>query len=396
MLIISIKFGYFNPMLKEFRTILLKAEERLSPFAMRSDQSRGRVRRMEHDPFRLDFARDENRIIHSPPFRRLKHKTQVFMAPNNDHICTRMEHVLHVSSIAMVMGRCLGLNLDLISAIAKGHDLGHAPFGHAGERALDTALKQYNKKGAFYHEVHGLRVVDCLTNYGHGLNLTYEVRDGIISHCGEKFEHEIRPERGKDLTRLSDIRDRSHYPSTLEGCLVRMADKVAYLGRDLEDAIEAKLINREDLPAEMREELGDSNGKIIGRLVSDIVVNSLDYDGIRVSKEVFSLMKMLKDYNYKYIYNPQNYADRISYILQSLFNELIDILIRTHGGREKGEREKLVHLSPSLAVFFDFTKNINYTPDTEDYEIVTDYIAGMTDNFALRSFNELFMPKSMV
>ncbi|MFH0919028.1 MAG: HD domain-containing protein [Fibrobacterota bacterium] len=383
-------------MQRQFHEILLKSEEGLSPFATRSDQTLGRVRRIDRDPFRLEFARDENRILHSPPFRRLKHKTQVFMSPNNDHICTRMEHVLHVSSIAMVMGRCLGLNLDLLSAIAKGHDLGHAPFGHAGEKALDAALKQFNKKGSFYHEVHGLRVVDCLTNYGHGLNLTYEVRDGIISHCGERFEKEIKPERGKNLSRLSEIRDRKHYPFTLEGCLVRMADKVAYLGRDLEDAIEAKLISREDLPADIREELGDSNGKIIGRLVSDIVMNSLGRDSIRVSKEVFALMKKLKDFNYKNIYYPQNYADRISHILQSLFNELIDILIRTHGGKEKGEREKLIRLSPTLAVFFDFTKNINYTPDTEDYEIVTDYIAGMTDNFALRSFNELFMPKSMV
>jgi dGTPase len=165
-------------MIREFRKILLKSEERLSPFAKRSDQTLGRVKRIERDPFRLEFARDENRILHSPPFRRLKHKTQVFMAPDNDHICTRMEHVLHVSSIAMVMGSCLGLNLDLLSAIAKGHDLGHAPFGHAGEEALDRALKGYNKKASFIHEVHGLRVVDCLTNYGHGLNLTYEVRDG--------------------------------------------------------------------------------------------------------------------------------------------------------------------------------------------------------------------------
>ncbi len=227
-------------MKREFRDILLKSEDLLSPYAARSAKSLGRVKRIERDPFRLDYARDENRILHSPPFRRLKHKTQVFMAPNNDHICTRMEHVLHVSSVAMVMGRCLGLNLDLISAMAKGHDLGHAPFGHAGEKALDKSLKAYNRKGSFQHEIHGLRVVDYLTNYGHGLNLTYEVRDGIISHCGERFEQELRPDRGKDLTKLGDIRDRSGYPSTLEGCLVRMADKVAYLGRDLEDAIEAR------------------------------------------------------------------------------------------------------------------------------------------------------------
>jgi dGTPase len=351
---------------------------------------------MERDPFRLEYARDENRILHCPPFRRLKHKTQVFMAPNNDHICTRMEHVLHVSSVAMVMGRCLGLNLDLISAIAKGHDLGHAPFGHAGEKALDKALKIYNRKGSFMHEIHGLRVVDMLTNYGHGLNLTYEVRDGIISHCGEKFEREVGPNRSKNLAKLEGIKNRSTYPSTLEGCLVRMADKVAYLGRDLEDAIEARIVSREELPEDIKEGLGDSNGKIIGRLVNDIVVNSMDRDAIALSREVFELMKRLKDFNYRNIYNTQNYADRVEHILMSLFAEYIDILIRTHGCKEKGEIEKLVRLAPTMSVFFDFCKNINYTSETEDYEIVTDYVAGMTDNFALRSFNELFMPKAIV
>jgi dGTPase len=381
---------------KEFRDLLLKAEERLSPFAKRSDQSLGRVRKIEKDPFRLDFARDENRILHSPPFRRLKHKTQVFMAPDNDHICTRMEHVLHVSSIALAAGSCLNLNLDLLSAIAKGHDLGHAPFGHSGEAALDKVLKSCDKRLSFMHEVHGLRVVDCLTNHGMGLNLTYEVRDGIVSHCGESFEQEIRPDRAKDLTKLQQQKDRNGFPATLEGCLVRMADKVAYLGRDLEDAFEARILSRSHLPAEIKEGLGDSNGKIIGRLVNDIVVNSAGQDAIRLSRETFLLMRKLRDFNYRNIYNALNYAERTSFIIENLFSEFIDILIRTHGGKEKREKERLVRLAPTLAVFFDFILNINYTSDTEDYEIVRDYIAGMTDTYALRTFNELFMPKSVV
>jgi dGTPase len=175
-----------------------------------------------------------------------------------------------------------------------------------------------------------------------------------------------------------------------------MADKVAYLGRDLEDAIEARIVSREELPEDIKEGLGDSNGKIIGRLVNDIVVNSMDRDAIALSREVFELMKRLKDFNYRNIYNTQNYADRVEHILMSLFAEYIDILIRTHGCKEKGEIEKLVRLAPTMSVFFDFCKNINYTSETEDYEIVTDYVAGMTDNFALRSFNELFMPKAIV
>ncbi|MBL8028522.1 MAG: phosphohydrolase, partial [Fibrobacteres bacterium] len=192
------------------------------------------------------------------------------------------------------------------------------------------------------------------------------------------------------------VADRSGYPATLEGCLVRMADKVAYLGRDLEDAIEAKIISREDLPSDIKEGLGDSNGKIIGRLVNDIVVNSLNSDSIKLSKEIFDLMKKLKEFNYKNIYNTQNYSDRVSHILTSLFNEFIDIHIRTRGGKEKSEREKLLKLAPSLSIFFDFCKNITYSMDTEDYTIVTDYIAGMTDNFALKSFSDLFMPRAMV
>src|SRR5512140_3853950 len=178
----------------DITAFLLADEEKLSPYARKSSQSLGRKSPMKGDPFRLEFARDETRIIHSPPFRRLKHKTQVFLSPDNDHICTRMEHVLHVSSIAAVIGRCLKLNADLINAIAKGHDLGHPPFGHAGERMLDSILKKHGVKDGFMHEIHGLRVVDKLTNYGAGLNLTFEVRDGIVTHCGEKFERRVAPD----------------------------------------------------------------------------------------------------------------------------------------------------------------------------------------------------------
>jgi len=200
-------------------------------------------------------------------------------------------------------------------------------------------------------------VVDYLTNYGHGLNLTYEVRDGIISHCGETFEQEIQPDRSKNLAQLNRVKVRNTLPATLEGCLVRMADKVAYLGRDLEDAFDAKMVSRQELPSEIKEGLGDSNGKIIGQLVHDIVLNSLDYDGIRLSRGVFERMKKLRDFNYNKIYNRQNYAERIEHIISNLFNEYIDILIRTHGGKEKRESEKLVRLSPMLSVFFDFIKN---------------------------------------
>jgi dGTPase len=228
--------------------ILLQDEDRLSQHAKKSSESLGRKFPMKRDPFRLEFARDETRILHSPPFRRLKHKTQVFLSPDNDHICTRMEHVLHVSSIASVIGRCLKLNTDLVNAIAKGHDLGHPPFGHAGERTLDMLLVRQRIKAGFKHEIHGLRVVDKLTNLGAGLNLTYEVRDGIVTHCGESFERVVAPDRKRDIRAIEAIEDRDCLPSTLEGCLVRLVDRIAYLGRDLEDAIKAGIVRKTDVP----------------------------------------------------------------------------------------------------------------------------------------------------
>ena len=181
---------------------------------------------------RGDYFRDQTAIIHATPFRRLKHKTQVFYAPKNDHICTRIEHVLHVSTIATTICKGLGLDVELAQAIALGHDLGHAPFGHVGEIKLDILSREI---GGFIHEIHGLRVVDKITRSGHGLNLAYAVRDGIVSHCGEDFKKSIFPH--SEYKKLEDIKARMTSPVTYEGCVVRVADIIAYLGRDIEDAI---------------------------------------------------------------------------------------------------------------------------------------------------------------
>ncbi len=381
------------------RSFLLADEEKLSPFAKKSSESLGRRFPMKRDPFRLEFARDETRILHSPPFRRLKHKTQVFLSPHNDHICTRMEHVLHVSSIASVIGRCLNLNIDLINAIAKGHDLGHPPFGHAGERVLDGILRKRGVGQGFQHEVHGVRVVDQLTNYGSGLNLTYEVRDGIITHCGERFERVVKPDRLRDLLRLDEIIDRSYYPSTLEGCLVRLVDRIAYLGRDLEDAIKAELIRKSDIPADIVRNLGAENGKIIGCFVNDTIASSVGKDAIEMSEEVFTWMNMLKDYNYRHIYlHPE--VDRKSRkaagIIEILFSELEKILEQSGRGNDGGFVSALVREAPLIEIFFHFIKNTNYRESTPSWRIVTDYIAGMTDLFAERTFMQLFMPASVI
>jgi dGTPase len=379
--------------------ILSENEEKLSPFAKKSVQTLGRKFPIKRDPFRLEFSRDETRILHSPPFRRLKHKTQVFLSPDNDHICTRMEHVLHVSSIAYVIGRCLNLNIDLINAIAKGHDLGHPPFGHAGERELDKLLRAHGVPKGFKHEIHGLRVVDKLTNYGAGLNLTYEVRDGIITHCGERFDRVVTPDRGRDLSKLEDIDELDVMPSTLEGCLVRMVDRVAYLGRDLEDGIKAGLVRKSDLPAVVARGLGDENGAIIGRFVNDIIANSIEEDAIVMSKEVLELMERLKDFNYERIYDHPEVAGKAKksgHILGLLFEELMAILKRSDRGRDASAVHAVVRESPSMEVFFHFIKNTNYVDDTPAWRIAADYIAGMTDHFAERTYVQLFVPTPMI
>ncbi len=378
---------------------LIENEEKLSPFAKKSTQSLGRRFPMKRDPFRLEFSRDETRILHCPPFRRLKHKTQVFLSPNNDHICTRMEHVLHVSSIAYVIGKCLNLNIDLINAIAKAHDLGHPPFGHAGERVLDSLLRDKGVAEGFKHEIHGLRVVDKLTNYGAGLNLTYEVRDGIITHCGESFDRELKPDRTRDLSDLEAISDRGCFPSTLEGCLVRMVDRIAYLGRDLEDGIKAGLIRKTDIPADVAKELGTENGAIIGRFVNDIIANSIDTDAIVMSKDVLGLMGSLKDFNYSRIYNHpevESKAKKSGHIIRLLFAELLSILERSERGRNLGVVHSVVKEAPCMDVFFHFIKNTNYDERTPTYRIAADYIAGMTDHFAERTYVQLFVPTPVI
>jgi dGTPase len=383
----------------EIRTILLRNEERLSPFAKKSSESLGRRVPMQEDPFRLEFARDETRILHSPPFRRLKHKTQVFLSPDNDHICTRMEHVLHVSSIASVIGRCLNLNIDLISAIAKGHDLGHPPFGHAGERALDELLRDRGVETGFKHEIHGLRVVDKLTNFGAGLNLTYEVRDGIVTHCGENFERSVAPDRTRDIRDLESIDERDYYPATLEGCLVRLVDRIAYLGRDLEDALKAGIVARDRVPPEIVRGLGLENGQIIGCFVNDTIATSLDRDSIAMSEEVFDLMDRLKEFNYATIYRNEE-VERISRkagsLIGFLFRELEKFLADSGRGRNIAYVKSIVRDAPLMEIFFHFIKNTNYTDETPHWRIVTDYVAGMTDSFAERTFGQLFLPTPVI
>jgi len=266
------------------------------PLATRSADSLGRLRDEPEDPIRLCFQRDAHRIIHSTAFRRLRYKTQVIFSPESDHVSTRVDHSLYMASIAETVARALGLNQDLVFAIALGHDLGHGPFGHAGETVLDKLWKRNDPSQAFSHELHSLRVVDKLafrpSTDEHGLNLSYEVRDGIVCHCGERTEPFVSP-RAKPGQALERIRRRGAIPYTMEGCVVRMVDRIAYAGRDYEDA--GRVLGKlPPLPPRVVRVLGADNRAIINALVTDMIQTNLktpEQIGFRIERRVLGRAK---------------------------------------------------------------------------------------------------------
>ncbi len=287
------------------------------------------------DEIRSPFARDYTRILHSTAFRRLKHKTQVFYNVDNDHVCTRLEHVAHVESVSNTIAKYLGLNDELTRAISFGHDLGHAPFGHYGEKVLSALSKKYCGH-MFWHERNGLRLVDSLElledNFKNlrNLNLTYAVRDGIISHCGEVDENGLKPRR--EFIDLGEFdRVGKYMPATWEGCVVKISDKIAYIGRDIEDALALGFLTRAQVDEleSMAQESGALNTTvIIHDLISDICANSTPEEGIKLSPEASKKLNAVKAFNYKNIYsNPrfepyQNYA---RLVLENLFEVLADM-----------------------------------------------------------------------
>lgn len=365
-----------------------------------SVNSRGRKKEMAPDPYRTEYQRDIHRIIYSQPFRRLRHKTQVFFLPNNDHICTRIEHSLHVASASRTVARQLKLNEDLAEAIGLGHDIGHAPFGHHGEGVLKQLAKDRGLEVSFQHEIHGLRVVDRLAELDResksGLNLTYEVRDGIVSHCGEDFSREIVPEANyKNLESIS-TRAEALTPCTFEGCIVRVVDKIAYAGRDIEDALVAELIEESKIPRDVTTVLGKNNGEIIGTLLKDLI----DYctsnpDRVGLSEEKHSALDKLIKFNYKNIYlhkNVERFKKQATRAIEELFERLVEDLNKTQ--RLTTNEDKLPE-----ALIYDvlktFIKKINYTEDEPNELIVLDFIAGMTDNYVIQCLDEIFVPKSI-
>ncbi len=381
-------------MSKVWREIREKQEELLSPFAARSVNSLGRLIYEEKCPIRTDFERDANRILYSMEFRRLRHKTQVFFNAKNDHICTRMEHVLNVGSIASTIARTLNYNQDLTYAIAYGHDLGHAPFGHSGEKVLDRCLKKINPDFSFSHENHSLRVVDRLAtrisrekiNEKCGLNLTFEVRDGITCHCGEKYsEYRLERDTKKSIECLSNMKSGSMRPYTLEACIVRLVDKIAYVGRDIEDALRANLINSNDISKDIRDELGHTNGEIINTLVSDMIENSYGTDMIQLSQEKGEALERLINENVRLIYRNDRivrYEKNAENVMEGLFFNLLESL---------KDVEKLKRSSHRVyRRFYNFIRDIGYGPEDSYEQKVVDFVAGMTDSFALGCFEEIY------
>ena len=314
----------------------------LSERATLSADTKGREQEEEPDPLRTAFQRDRDRIVHSKAFRRLKHKTQVFVSPEGDHYRVRLTHTLEVSQIARTAARALRLNEDLAEAIALGHDLGHTPFGHLGEEALAPFLDR-----PFRHNEQSLRVVDHLEREGRGLNLTWEVRDGILNHTWSM-----------------------PMPSTLEGQVARFADRIAYVNHDVDDAIRAGLLDSSDLPDRATDVLGSAHGERINTLVTDLVRESDGSEEVRLSEPVLSALDQMRDFLFQRVYMRAEARD---------------------------EQRKAVELVRSLfSYYLEHPKAVpaEYRATSDDLPTqVADYIAGMTDRFALRAYEQLFLPQ---
>lgn len=317
-----------------------------SPYASFSDESRGRDRDEEPCPMRTIYQRDRDRIIHCKAFRRLKHKTQVFLAPEGDHYRTRLTHTLEVAQIARSIARALNLNEDLTEAIALGHDLGHTPFGHAGERTLNSLCPM-----GFAHYRQSIRVVEFLEKDGQGLNITWEVRDGILNHRT------------------------SGNPSTLEGKAVRLSDKIAYINHDIDDGIRAGILKESDIPSEYTDVLGNSTKERLNTMISDIIMNSIGKNDLVMSEPVRKAMTELRKFMFESLYlNPTAKSE------EAKADKLITELYRYY----VANTDKLPDTYKRFITEFD----------ERPEQVVCDYIAGMSDQYSISKFQEIFVPKA--
>ena len=355
---------------------------------------------------RSEFERDYTRIIHSTAYRRLKHKTQVFFSPENDHICTRIEHVTHVESISYTIAKNLGLNTELTKAIAVAHDVGHSPFGHEGEKIL-SEISNRDLGISFWHEKNGLELVDNIElledteRFKQNLDLTYAVRDGIISHCGEIDENCLKPR--KEFIDLNDYKFPNQYaPYTWEGCVVKISDKISYLCRDIEDAITLKIFK--DIPGE--EDI-INNTNLINNLIYDLCENSSPEKGLCLSENALNLMNRIKAFNYKYIYASDRIKPSTRYF-RVVINEIYNLLKSMYDGQNTlNKLNDVSDIYPNLCKgfinfitdYYDFDNRENlrlknkvlFSIDNEKdfYKAIIYYISGMTDNFAISCYNEI-------
>lgn len=321
----------------------IREQEFLSVYAMKSADSRGREVYEEECPVRTCFERDRDRILYCKSFRRLKHKTQVFISPESDHLQTRLTHTLEVSQIARSIASALTLNETLCEAIALGHDLGHTPFGHTGESVLNEMYP-----GGFEHNLQSLRVVDILENSGKGLNLTWEVRDGIKNHCS------------------------AYTPSTLEGKITNISDKIAYINHDMDDAISMGLLKEEDFPSEYIRVLGHSNSERINTMIRDVILQSRGKNDILKSREVKEATDGIRTFLFETLYvgsDAKREEDKAKNVVRSLYEYYL-----RHPDRMPEEYIKRGEENMERSV--------------------CDYIAGMTDNFATETYKNIFVPRS--
>ncbi len=370
-----------NEILLKAKDNMLLKEKELCEYACKSRD--GILLKKDTEDIRPIFFRDIDRIIHSLGYARYIDKTQVYSFVQNDHITRRVLHVQLVSKIARTIGRSLKLNEDLIEAIALGHDIGHTPFGHKGESILNNICKE-EKIGAFCHNAQSVRELQMMEN----LNISLQTLDGILAHNGEilinKYTYnpnKSREEFEEDLDKIFKIDEYSKKikPMTLEGCVVRLSDILAYIGRDIEDAIKVGVIKRTDLPKRVTNILGNTNSKIVDTLIKDVIINSYGKPYLMFSDEVFTALMELKDWNYKNIYESnianKNY-EKIDKLFRPLYNKYLEKLQTGEYKTNKGNNFSEQNL-------YEFVKKMSIRPDFNIKRTIIDYIAGQTDKFFL-------------
>ena len=368
---------------------LNEKENSLAAYACKSAQA---IRFHEAlEDLRPNFFHDSDKIIHSYCYSRYIDKTQVFYLVENDHITHRVLHVQLVAKIARTIGRFLNLNEDLIEAISLGHDVGHTPFGHDGEKIISAFLQEQGA-GIFEHNVQSFRLFHDLEAYGKGLNLTAQVLDGIICHNGEILQNSYGCDRSKTPEKLlieyreslkGDFKSKDMVPMTLEGCVMRISDVIAYVGRDIEDAIILKLVERESLPCEVTEVLGNKNSQIVDTLIKDLVNNSIDKEMLSFSPAVYDALNRLKDWNYKNIYqNPKKSTqdEKIKTMFRAVLTECLE---------ELGSNKKVTGINH----WFN-SMSAEYKEMTPKPRVVADYVSGMTDDYLMNAYKEIVIPKS--